>query len=151
MGGIGGANNDGYQDGSDFRRIRPFVEGTSWETGEYRLIVALENDQLDTVGLDEFWVGLKDLPLVNTVRIGHVKDPVGLEGDMTASSRCMTFMERSSYSEAIELNQNFVTGLWASNNYLDQRVTWEAPSFAPIKLKPPGPTTATARAACKGA
>ncbi len=129
LGGIGGANNDGLQDGTDFRRIRPFVEGTFWETGEYRLIVALENDQDDTSGLDEFWVGLKDIPLVNSVRIGHVKDPMGLEGDMTASSRCMTFMERSSYSEAIELNQNFVTGLWASNNYLDQRVTWEAAAF----------------------
>ena len=56
---------------------------------------------------------------------------MGLEGDMTASSRCMTFMERSSYSEAIELNQNFVTGLWVSNNYLDQRVTWEAAAFRP--------------------
>ena len=69
--------------------------------------------------------------MIGTVRIGHVKDPVGLEGDMTASSRCMTFMERSSYSEAIELNQNFVTGLWASNNYLDERVTWEAAVVSP--------------------
>ena len=60
---------------------------------------------------------------------------MGLEGDMTASSRCMTFMERSSYSEAIELNQNFVTGLWLSNNYLDQRVTWEA---AALPSRPSG-------------
>ena len=50
---------------------------------------------------------------------------------MTASSRCMTFMERSSYSEAIELNQNFVTGLWFSNNYFDQRMTWAAAAFRP--------------------
>ena len=63
---------------------------------------------------------------------------MGLEGDMTASSRCMTFMERSSYSEAIELNQNFVTGLWASNNYLDQRVTWEAAAFRPDKAAATG-------------
>jgi phosphate-selective porin OprO/OprP len=119
------------QDGIYFRRIRPFAEGTFWETGEYRLILAGENIQYDTIGLDEFWVGEKDIPVIGTVRVGHVKDPVGLEGDMTASSRCMTFMERSSYSEAIELNQNFVTGIWASNNYLDQRVTWEAAAFYP--------------------
>jgi phosphate-selective porin OprO/OprP len=124
LGGIGQ-----LEDGTSFRRIRAFAEGTAWETGEYRLILALENDQVDTVGLDEFWVGEKDIPVVGTVRVGHVKDPMGLEGDMTASSRCMTFMERSSYSEAIELNQNFVTGIWASNNYLDERVTWEAAAF----------------------
>ena len=64
--------------------------------------------------------------MIGSVRVGHVKDPIGLEGDMTASSRCMTFMERSSYSEAIELNQNFLTGIWASNNYFDEHMTWEA-------------------------
>ena len=126
------------QDGTYFRRIRPFVEGTFWETGEYRLILALENDQVSTTGLDEFWVGETQIPVIGSVRVGHVKTPMGLEGDMTASSRCMTFMERSSYSEAIELNQNFVTGLWASNNYLDQRVTWEAAAFRPDKAAATG-------------
>ena len=73
----------------------------------------------------KFWVGEKDLPVIGTIRVGHVKNQLGLEGDMTSSSRCMTFMERSSYSEAIEQNQNFVTGLFFANNYFDQRVTWE--------------------------
>ena len=119
------------EDGTYFRRIRPFAEGTFWETGEYRLIVALENNQFSTGGLDEFWVGETKIPVIGSVRVGHVKDPVGLEGDMTASSRCMTFMERSSYSEAIELNQNFITGLWLSDNYFDQRATWEFAIFRP--------------------
>jgi phosphate-selective porin OprO/OprP len=111
------------EDGTFFRRIRPFVEGTFWENGEYRLILAAENDQFSTEGLDEFWVGYNNIPLIGTVRLGHVKTPMGFEGDMTASSRCMTFMERSSYSDSIELNQNFVTGAWFSNNYLDQHAT----------------------------
>jgi phosphate-selective porin OprO and OprP len=119
------------QDGTFFRRIRLFFEGTFWENGEYRLIPALENDQFNTVGLDEFWFGYKDLPVVGSVRVGHVKNAIGLEGDMTASSRCMTFMERSAYSESIELNQNFVTGIWFSDNYFDQRVTWQALAFRP--------------------
>ncbi len=130
-GGVAGGGIGNLQDGEFFRRIRTFFEGTFWENGEYRLILALENDQLQTVGLDEFWFGAKDLPLLGTVRVGHVKTPMGLEGDMTASSRCMTFMERSMYSEAIELNQNFVTGLWIGDNYLDQRVTWSGAVFRP--------------------
>ena len=87
--------------------------------------------QYNTTGLDEFWVGEKDIPVIGTIRVGHVKDPVGLEGDMTASSRCMTFMERSGYSQAIELDQNFVTGVWMSNNYLDERATWSFSVFRP--------------------
>jgi phosphate-selective porin OprO/OprP len=126
LGGIGE-----LEDGEYFRRIRPFAEGTFWENGEYRLIPALENNQFSTSGLDEFWVGETHIPVIGSVRVGHVKDPVGLEGDMTASSRCMTFMERSSYSEAIELNQNFVTGIWFSNNYFDQRMTCTAAAFRP--------------------
>jgi phosphate-selective porin OprO and OprP len=124
LGGIGD-----LQDGTYFRRIRPFVEGAFWESGEYRLILAAENMQFNTSGLDEFWVGAKDVPIIGTARIGHIKDPMGLEGDMTASSRSMTFLERSSYSEAIELNQNFVTGLLLSNNYLDQHATVTVAAF----------------------
>ena len=124
--GVNGGGINELEDGEYFRRIRPFLEGTFWETGEYRLILALENNQYSTVGLDEFWVGETKVPVIGSVRVGHVKDPMGLEGDMTSSSRCMTFMERSCYSEAIEMNQNFLTGLWMGNSYLDDRVSWQA-------------------------
>jgi phosphate-selective porin OprO/OprP len=130
-GGVAGGGIGNLQDGEFFRRIRLFFEGTFWENGEYRLIPAFENDQFQTVGLDEFWFGAKDIPIVGSVRVGHVKTPMGLEGDMTSSSRCMTFMERSIYSEAIELNQNFVTGLWIGDTYFDQRMTWQGALFRP--------------------
>ena len=84
----------------------------------------MENIQYGTVGLDEMWIGVNKIPVIGTIRVGHVKTPMGLEGDMTSSSRCMTFMERSSYSEAIELNQNFGNGIWFGNTYFDERLTW---------------------------
>jgi len=124
QGGIGDLS-----DGTYFRRIRPFVEGTFWENYEYRLNLALENDEFSTTGLDEFWVGVNKIPLIGTIRVGHVKDAVGLEADMTASSRAMTFLERSSYSEAIELNQNFVTGVWLNNQFFDEHMTYTATAF----------------------
>lgn len=127
--GAGGIGN--LEDGVYFRRIRPNFEGAFWENGEYRIIPAFENNQFNTAGIDEMWVGAKNIPMVGTVRVGHVKNPMGLEGDMTASSRCMTFMERSSYSEAIELSQNFVTGLWLGNALMDQRATWSFAWFRP--------------------
>jgi phosphate-selective porin OprO/OprP len=129
LGGIGNPTNVSLQDGTFFRRLRLMTDGNFYDNFEYTLIYAFENDQFSTIGLDEFWVGMKDVPFIGTVRLGHVKTPMGLEADMSASSRTMTFLERSSYSEAIELNQNFVTGLWLSNNYLDQRATWSFAAF----------------------
>ena len=137
------------QDGTYFRRLRPFVEGTYWENGEYRLIFALENMQYGTAGLDEFWVGAKDIPVVNMCRIGHVKDPLGLEGDMTSSSRCMTFMERSSMSQAIELDQNFLTGIWFANTFFDERASCQIMAGRPDQGLPPALTSATAKARSK--
>ncbi len=119
------------EDGTYFRRLRIMTDGKFWENYEYTLIYAFENDQFNTAGLDEFWVGATNIPVIGTVRIGHVKNCIGLEADMSASSRTMTFLERSSYSEAIELNQNFVTGLWLGNNYFDQRATWSGVIFRP--------------------
>jgi phosphate-selective porin OprO and OprP len=130
----GGMNNGTFgslEDGEYWRRLRIVQEGTFWETGEYRFNWALENVQFSTCGLDEMWVGQNSLPLVGTIRVGHVKNAIGLEADMSSSSRAMTFMERSSYSEAIELSQNFVTGLWFGNSYADDRVTYQATLFRP--------------------
>jgi phosphate-selective porin OprO/OprP len=124
LGGIGS-----LEDGTYFRRIRLQTDGKFWENYEYTLTLAMENDQFDTIGLDEFWVGMTNIPLIGTVRMGHVKNAIGLEGDMSASSKVMTFMERSSYSEAIERNENFVTGLWLGNAFLDQRTTYSATIF----------------------
>jgi len=72
-----------------------------------------------------------NIPLIGTVRLGHVKNQFGLEADTTSSSRCMTFMERSAYSESIEQNQNFGMGILFIQNYLDQRVTATFMAYRP--------------------
>jgi phosphate-selective porin OprO/OprP len=108
------------EDGDIWRRLRIQMEGGFWEVFEYNLIFAFENDQWDMVGLDEFWVGITKLPLIGNIRAGHVKIEQGLEGDMLSSSRCMTFLERSSYTDAFY--ENFGTGLWFFNGFFDDRV-----------------------------
>jgi phosphate-selective porin OprO and OprP len=120
--GTGGIGD--LQDGTYFRRIRFVLDGTFWENYEFNVALAFENDQFQTVGLDEVWAGVTNVPFIGTIRAGHTKVAHGLEADMTGSSKTMTFMERSSYSETIESNQNFMTGLWIGNNYFDQRATW---------------------------
>ena len=119
------------EDGDFWRRIRPFVEGTFYETCEYRFNIALENNQFSTAGLDEFWIGINKIPVIGTIRAGHVKDCEGLEGDMASSSRCMTFMERSLYSQCIENDENFVNGVWFGNTWCDDRVFGSCVVFRP--------------------
>lgn len=126
QGGMNNGANGTYQDGDYWRRLRIVQEGTFWETGEYRFNWALENVQFSTTGLDEIYVGQNSIPVIGTIRAGHVKNAIGLEGDMNSSSRSMTFMERSSYSQAIELDQNFCTGLQFSNSMLDDHMTYAA-------------------------
>ena len=103
------------------------MDGQAWEVMEFNLEYALEQVQQSVPDLDEFWVGLKNLPVIGTVRGGHIKVPQGLEGDVASSSKAMTFMERSEYTDAFY--ENFATGVWASNNYFNQHATWEAAAY----------------------
>src|SRR5262249_26407790 len=83
------------QDGTFFRRVRIQMDGTAYEVFEWNFIYAPEQQTQGIPNIDEFWVGIKNLPLVGTIRVGHQKIAHGLEGDMISSSRAMTFLERS--------------------------------------------------------
>ncbi len=115
------------QDGTFFRRIRPSWDGTAWEVMEWNVELALEQVQQSLINLDEVWVGITKLPVIGTVRIGHMKVPQGFEGDMVSSSRAMTFLERAAYTDAFY--QNFASGVWLGNNFLDQHVTYAAMAY----------------------
>lgn len=110
------------QDGVFFRRIRPSWDGQAWEVMEWNVELALEQVVNGVIDLDEVWVGVMKLPLIGSVRIGHLKTPQGFEGTFVSSSKAMTFLERSSYTDAFY--QDFSTGIWTGNSVLDQRVTW---------------------------
>jgi phosphate-selective porin OprO/OprP len=122
MRGAGGVSN--LEDGTFFRRIRMNLDGVAWEVMEFNFEYAFENFGNNTgIGeLDEFWVGIKDMPIIGTVRIGHIKVAEGLEGDMVSSSKDMTFMERAAYTDAFY--ENFAPGVWMGNHILCDRATW---------------------------
>jgi phosphate-selective porin OprO/OprP len=121
-----GAQMGVFEDGTFFRRVRLNLDGTAWEVLEWNMEYAFENYGNNTgIGeLDEFWVGIKDMPIIGTIRIGHLKVPQGLEGDMVSSSKDMTFMERASYTDAFY--ENFAPGIWFGNHILCDRATWSA-------------------------
>ena len=111
-------------DGTFFRRVRINLDGKVQEVFEYNFEYALENTQQLMTGLDEVWVGVTQLPFLGSIRVGHLKVPQGLEGDMISSSKAMTFMERAAYTDAFY--NNFAPGIWTGNSVLDQHMTWAA-------------------------
>jgi phosphate-selective porin OprO/OprP len=139
------ASTGKFEDGVFFRRIRLNLDGIAWDNVEFNLEYAFENfggpmssasafpaanvngqqvfNKNPAIGqLDEFWVGLLDMPWIGSVRIGHLKVPQGLEGDMVSSSKDMSFLERASYTDAFY--ENFAPGIWFGNHILCDRATW---------------------------
>jgi phosphate-selective porin OprO/OprP len=111
---------DNLDDGIFFRRVRLHMDGSAWQVMEFDCEVDFEN--LTSISFDEMWMGLKDIPLLGSVRVGQHSVPQGLESFST--SRASLFLERSATFDCFL--QDYAPGVFASNNYLDQRVTWEA-------------------------
>lgn len=115
MGGL-----DVLRDGTFFRRLRLQAKGEAWEVTEFNLEFDLEN--ITSFAMDHAWWGVKDVPVLGTVRVGQHKVPQGLES--YEDSKWLTFLDRSSNFDAYLLE--FAPGIFVSNNYLDQHVTWAA-------------------------
>ena len=105
-------------DGAFLRRVRLKLNGQLAEVIEYDMEVDLEN--LNRIAFDEMWVGVREIPLLGTVRLGQHKVPQGLES--YSSSRHLVFFERSQLFDAFW--QEFAPGLFLSNNFYDQHMTY---------------------------
>jgi phosphate-selective porin OprO/OprP len=114
-----------------FRRIRLTSDGTFWEQYEYA--VELDFEGLNQNLFDDLWVGMKDLPVLGTVRVGQMKIPQGLES--YGSSKNLIFMERSALFDAFW--QEFGVGIMSSNTFLNERGTWAA-MFHRVEIFSPG-------------
>jgi phosphate-selective porin OprO and OprP len=112
------------QDGSFFRRIRPQWEGQAWEVMEWDVILQLEQVVADVPQIDECWVGLMNLPVIGSVRVGKTRIPQGLEAGSYTGFKAGTFMEQSAFGSAFY--EDLGPGVWTSNSVLNNRATWEA-------------------------
>ena len=123
------ANVGDFTDGGFFRRVRLQMDGTYWQVGEYNMILGFENTQRSVVSIFELWAGIKDVPVLGMLRFGRMVTPQGLEGDDTTTNKSMTFLERSSMSDAFY--QNFATGTWQGNSVFDQRFCYQSMIYRP--------------------
>ena len=106
---------------TEFRRARLYISGTVYEKVIFKA-------QYDFAGGDadfkDVYLGLKKLPGVGTLKVGHFKEAFGLE-ELT-SSKYITFMERS-LPVIFAPSRN--TGIGVNNTALNKRLTWAAGLF----------------------
>jgi len=84
---------DSIPNGTLFRRARLYTSGDIYHNVFYKI-------QLDFAGGDadfkDVFIGVKKIPLVSAILVGHQYEPAGLE--TITSSKVITFMERASVS-----------------------------------------------------
>jgi phosphate-selective porin OprO/OprP len=114
--GVGAGIGD-LQDGFFVRRARVVGDGTIYQVVEFKVEFDLEN--FSNLAFDELYVGVKDLPFFDAIRIGQTHVPYGLEA--YTSSRFQPLNERSTSFDAFY--QEFAPGIFANETFLDQRIT----------------------------
>jgi phosphate-selective porin OprO/OprP len=130
------------QDSTFPRRARIDMFGYAWEQMEFGVELDLEQNPANNLTADQvtpppstgvpaagnnpavaftdLWVGLKELPFFGTVRVGHIRDPIGLEN--YSSSMFLSFMERSANFDAFY--QEFQPGVWGFNSWCNERINF---------------------------
>ena len=115
------AMNGATGTGVEFRTARLYAAGTLFGRLAYK-------SQFDfapgAVTLKDVYIALKKVPAVGTVKVGHFKEPFGLE-ELT-SSRFITFMERA-LPATFAPSRN--VGIQVGNTAADKRVTWAIGGF----------------------
>ncbi len=112
------------EDGIEFSRARLFLSGTIYE----RVIFEAQYDFVDVgddgEGVKDLYVGLKKIPFLGEIKVGHFKEPFSLE--YLTNSKYITFMERA-LPEIFTPGRN--VGIMAGRSFFDKRMTLHAGLF----------------------
>jgi phosphate-selective porin OprO/OprP len=109
-------------DGSAFRRARVGWTGDH-EFTQYR--VEFDAALPGRPSLLDVWAGVKHVPLLNYVRVGHFFEPFSL--DRLTPNRYVTYLERNLGDQAFVPARNL--GIATFNNSPGERITWACGLF----------------------
>jgi phosphate-selective porin OprO/OprP len=115
-------------DGTDFRRFRFAADGTVYQQVDFALEADFSRaadfkpgEPQTTIFITNAWVAVHDLPVVDTVRIGHQKEYLTFAN--ATSSNFIPFMERPYIYDAYENDFAFDSGISTNRTYFDKRFT----------------------------
>jgi len=110
------------ENGTEFRSTRLFCSGSMFNVVDYKV-------QVDFAGQTDFkdvYIAIKELPWIGHVRVGHFKEPFGME--QLISSRFITFMERAPGDEGVFVPGRNM-GIMAYDCTESERITWAIGAF----------------------
>ncbi|MFN0058819.1 MAG: OprO/OprP family phosphate-selective porin [Planctomycetota bacterium] len=110
-----------FQDGAEFRRARLGISGSLNEIYEYK---AEFDFAPGTTTLADAYLGMMQVPVVGTIRVGHQFEPFGLEEQ--TSSKYISTIERS-LTSVFSPKRN--TGIRFANATCNDHVTWAVGAF----------------------
>lgn len=107
--------------GTEFRRLRFFFSGTVYNNVEFKLNVDFAGGE---ARLKDAFIGVKKIPIVGTIRVGHIKEPHRF--DALSSSKFFTFMERAIPADFGNERNN---GILLMNDFLDKKLSIQTGLF----------------------
>lgn len=110
--------------GVDFRRARLFMSGSFGDHGIFKAQYDFSGQDAD---FNDVWAGLRKLPVVGTLKLGHFKEPASLEEQ--TSSKYITFLERG-LPNVFSPGRN--TGIGINNTAYEGRATWALGVFRDV-------------------
>jgi phosphate-selective porin len=110
------------EDAAEIRRAQIFARGRIHDRVTFRVQYDFRGGE---TRFNEVSLGLEGLPLLGTLKIGHIKEPFSLE--RVTSAKYITFLERA-LPAALVPGRN--TGLLAANTLAEERMTWSLGAFA---------------------
>ena len=113
------------EDGTEFRRVRLYFSGDIYKDFFFKLQTDFAGGD---VALKDAYLGMKNIPALGHIKVGHFKEPFGLE-ELT-SSKYITFIERSMPIEAFAPSRN--AGIMIYNDALSKRLFWAAGVFRDV-------------------
>jgi phosphate-selective porin OprO/OprP len=99
-----------------FRDLRLGVQGNIWENLAYKVEFEFEGDEVD---YKDVYAELQNLPMIGNFRIGHFREPMGLEH--LTDYRFITFMEKSAATRDFAPDRNLGIMLY---DYMWDNMNW---------------------------
>ena len=115
-----------HENGTEMRSARIYIKGTIDDRYFFKANYDFGSTKLGDggPGFKDVYMGLKGLPIIKNIQVGHFKEPIGL--DVLTSSKYITFLERSLTGGA-EPSRN--TGLMAFGATSGERMTYAVGAF----------------------
>jgi phosphate-selective porin OprO/OprP len=106
-----------FEDGIEIRRARFGISGNIYEITEFKIEYDFSGGEPEP---KDVYIGLRDIPVVGTVRIGHQREPFSR---IQGSTKYNIFLEKG-LQNAFSPGRN--TGIRVLNASLQERLAWSA-------------------------